>query len=1124
MGFTLVKLGTNAILPPMTADSGSSQAPSNAKFLVLLVLVVLAPVIFTWLTTSPGKSEADFDRLLNAGKTYYDTGEAQKAINAFSQVLQHKPTEIDLLLNLANAHRLANQPEEVIKYASEALAIDNNIGAGHFLVGCAHLRLNQTTNAIQALQQSYDIDNTVGAVGYLLGKTKLAVGNFEDAVLYLEEVATFEEDHLGAAYTWSQALMQAGRPDEAKAALELHQQRIADKQMPDDQAVWEKCIYTEVKIPFKLDQPSDAGIAVKFVDDTATAFAGNAAQFTGPFGVIDFNHNGINSLFVRTRTNTFRTLANTNGVFAAFGVEFPTLTNANYTKCLIGDLNNDRFDDVLMLSDQGSHAYRFATNGLARDMSRFSRLSSLKAVDALIADIDFTGKLDLLAIQPEDAGLKIFRNLGSLYFKDISKTSGIPTQITGALKLVADDWNNDDMLDVIIPRKDDAPTYLQKQRGSVHSPTNTLPTQTAVRAVATGDLNNDLRIDLVSLVGEEIQIHFNGLEETQTLKLAKPGATDLQLIDYDNDGWLDIFALGQGLHSFRNKGTAGFADTSAALGLDSVAGTINQMASADIDRDGDSDLILADDSGLKYLRNDGGNKNLQLKVRLYGNRSNASGLGIQVEGVTGGLRFKRTAQTLPVEIGVGTNALLNSLTARWFDLSLNNVDVEVKRDESITLTELILPTGSCPYLYCWDGERFRFVTDLLGASPLGLPVAEGVYIDADPDEIVWVGDARNFKPIDGKYRLQITEELREILYLDEAKLITVDVPIGTEVHPNTKLLPRGPYPDAGLIALAKRKPLKQAKRSDGINVTTALQKNDDAWLSPVALREPQLRGLAKPYSVELDFGKLDTTAPLALAMTGWLHFGGGMANISASHRPELPFPFPVLEARTADGWQKVDVAAGAPVGKTKTIVVDLENKLPTGATQLRLSMAFEIHWNRIALFEKTDLPVTTTQHASATDLHWHGYGAFEKLPSHLPLTPIHAETTDTPNWRITPSGWVTRYGAVDELIGAKDNQLAIIAAGDELTLEFDASALPVQSSNTIRHFYLFTSGWDKDADFHVAQGWTVEPLPWHDMNHQLYGREPRPKLDDAWIKKYNTRWIGPRTFRKLNKLTQTKTK
>ena len=446
------------------------------------------------------------------------------------------------------------------------------------------------------------------------------------------------------------------------------------------------------------------------------------------------------------------------------------------------------------------------------------------------------------------------------------------------------------MLDVIIPRKNEPPMYLQKQRGAVHSPTNTLPTQTAVSAVATGDLNNDLRIDLVTLASGKVTIQFNGLEETQELNLAKPGAADLLLVDYDNDGWLDIFALGQGLQALRNKGSAGFEDTTAALGLDGVTGTISQLAAADIDRDGDSDLVLADETGLKYLLNDGGDQNLQLKIRLYGNRSNASGLGIQVEGVTGGLRFKRTAQVLPMEIGVGTNALLNSLTARWFDLSLNNVDVEVKRDETVTLTELILPTGSCPYLYCWDGERFRFVTDLLGASPLGLPVAEGVYIDADPDEIVWIGDETNFKPIDGSYRLQITEELREILYLDEAKLISVDVPTGTEVHPNTRLLPRGPYPAAGLIALAKRKPLKQAKRSDGLDVTAALQDNDDAWLSPVELREPQLRGLAKPYSVELDFGKLDTSAPLALAMTGWLHFGGGMANISACLLYTSPSP------------------------------------------------------------------------------------------------------------------------------------------------------------------------------------------------------------------------------------------
>jgi len=1106
----------------MTADSGSSQATSNAKYLLLIVLVVLAPVIFTWITTDPSKSDIDVDHLLNAGKTYYDSGEAQKAIDAFSLALQHKPTETDLLINLANAYRLANKSEDVIKYAKEALAIDNNIGAGHFLIGCAHLRLNQTTNAIQALQQAYDIDNTVSAVGYLLGKSKLAVGNFEDAILYLEEVATYEEEHLGAAYSWSQALMQAGQPDEAKVALELHQQRIDGKQMPQGQAAWEACIYTEIKIPFKLDQPSLVGIEVKFVDDTANAFAGNAANYAGPFGVIDFNRDGNNSLFVNTRTNIFRTLLNTNGVFTPVGFEFPAIDGARYSRCLVGDLNNDRFDDVLMLGDQGSHAYRFATNGLARDLSKFSKIASLKAVDGIIADIDSTGKLDLLAIQPGDAGLKVFRNLGSVYFKDITKTSGIPTQITGALKLFMDDWNNDDMLDLFIARAGETPMFLQKNRGAAHSPTNTLPALPAATSLATGDLNNDLRTDLVTLANGQLEIIFNGLEEKRTVPLAD-GMTAIQLLDYDNDGWLDLLATGDGVQAFRNRGSAGFADTTTALGLDTLSGQVSQLAAADIDRDGDSDLLLAHDDGLKYLRNDGGNANRQLKVRLYGNRSNASGIGIQIETTAPGLRLKRTVQSLPIEIGIGQNEMLQSLNARWFDLSLFNLDVQVKRDEIVTLTELILPTGSCPYLYAWDGERHRFVTDLLGASPLGLPVADGIYIDADPDEIVWIGDETNFKPLDGRYRLQITEELREILYLDEAKLLTVDVPPGSEVHPTTKLRPSGPFPPAGLAALAKRTPLRQARRSDGLDVTSALQANDDQWVSPIELRLPQLRGLAKRYSVELDFGPLDTRAPLALALTGWLHFGGGMANIAASHHDGLPFPFPTLEAQLADGaWQNVDVIVGAPVGKTKTIVVDLAGKLPSGAKRLRLSMAFEIHWNRIALFEKAALPDVAETHPTATDLHWHGYGAKEDLPAHLPLTPIHDQTRDTPDWRLTPSGWVTRYGAVDELVAAKDNQLALIAAGDELTLDFNAARLPTQRPGTTRHFFLFTSGWDKDADFHVAQGWTVEPLPWHGMDSQRYGREPRPKLDDGWIKQYNTRWIGPRPLRKSAKLTKAK--
>ena len=61
--------------------------------------------------------------------------------------------------------------------------------------------------------------------------------------------------------------------------------------------------------------------------------------------------------------------------------------------------------------------------------------------------------------------------------------------------------------------------------------------------------------------------------------------------------------------------------------------------------------------------------------------------------------------------------------------------------------------------------------------------------ELDTEELVWIGNEQTFPAKDGAYQLQITEELREVLYLDEAKLVVVDREPGTDVHPTDKLLP-----------------------------------------------------------------------------------------------------------------------------------------------------------------------------------------------------------------------------------------------------------------------------------------------------------------------------------------------
>jgi hypothetical protein len=220
----------------------------------------------------------------------------------------------------------------------------------------------------------------------------------------------------------------------------------------------------------------------------------------------------------------------------------------------------------------------------------------------------------------------------------------------------------------------------------------------------------------------------------------------------------------------------------------------------------------------------------------------------------------------------------------------------------------------------------------------------------------------------------------------------------------------------------------------------------------------------------------------------------------------------------------VDVDVGTPAGKTKTILVDLENKLPAGTQRLRLSTAFEICWDCALLCEKAGAADTRDYNLQPerTDLHWRGYSRYADLPPSLPLTPIYPEVSPTPPWDRTPAGWFTRYGAVGDLVARRDDRLVLVAGGDELALSFDAGRLPPPAPGMTRDFFLHVVGWDKDTDFHVGQGWQLGPLPFQGMDDQAYGHEPRPgRIDDSWIKAYNTRWVGPVVVSPGGKVRQT---
>lgn len=1084
--------------------------PAHSLPRLLLLLVALALV-------APGcrrqKTDSDeFLRLSNIGKAQLERNDSAQAAASFQKALALNPAHPDAKLNLANALLLAERNDEALKLALSVLEQDRNNPAAYYVAGLVYNRQRQFPEAIRYLSQAKQIDITVNPVSVQLGLAYEGTGNYDAAIEQYEEVERFAPDFPGIHFRLAQAYQRKDRPADAARQMQLHQAWLAKNPgFALNSVALERSKYTEARVPFTLEQPDPTGVQVRFVDATAAAFD---RTYQGPVGVIDYARNGHNHLLVRDG-NSFRLLVNEGGRFRTNAQAWPFTNGGNYSRWLVADLNKDSVADALVLGDRGVHLYRFTTNGTATETTTFAGLKNVAVRDGIFADLSFRSDLDLVAVNT-NGEVRVMRNLQNMYF--VEATTNVPSlgQVRG---FAYDDWNDDEVQDLFVARENGSPALLLHQRGGGFS--NAAPAMPAGQAIAVGDLNNDLRPDLAVAGSAGIEVAFGGDENLRATITSTFKARELRLLDYDNDGWLDIIGLGTGVRVWRNAGAKGFVEASAATQLLGIQGAVHSFAAADLDRDGDTDFVVAGADGVRYLRNEGGNANHQLTVQLLGTRSNPSALGTRIEVHSGGLRLARRVTSLPVEIGVAKHQKVDAVAVHWIELTTTHEEAAASGGGTdLFLVEPMINTGSCPFLYAWDGERFRFVTDILGSAPLGLPIAPGRYIEADSEEMVWLGREETFKTRQGHYVIQLTEELREALYLDEVKLVVVDHEPGTEVFTTDRMIPARPpsgYPRGEIITLHQEKPLRHAVTHEGRDATATLVRADGHHVSP-RLREPQYRGLAEPHSITLDFGPLDESKPLVLALTGWLRFGGGTANIAASSRPDFPFPFAVLEAELpGEGWKRLDVGPAAPSGKTKSIVFDLTGKLPKGAMRLRISAAFEIHWDRIALLEKVLQPTTRVARLkpTRTHLHWRGYSELADLPWTHPATPIYEKLMPAAPWRVTPSGWATRYGAVDELVAELDNALAIIAGGDEFTAEFTEAGLPAKPPGFVRDFFLFTSGWDKDSDYHVVTGTTVEPMPWHGMNDQLYGKQPRPALsNDWWMATYNTRWVGARILGK----------
>lgn len=711
--------------------------------------------------------------------------------------------------------------------------------------------------------------------------------------------------------------------------------------------------------------------------------------------------------------------------------------------------------------------------------------------------------------------------------------------------MAALDLDDDRDLDLVLWADGQKPRAVLNDRlGRFHAvEMDDIPTPDPVSGALVVDLDKDGRADVVA-VGPTGRVTpaRNTTERTSANRSVtwESWPTDAKdwrtsaAADLDLDTWSDLIGLpassdAPSVEWARNEGKRLATNPLALPPGGEESAPLVGFALADLVGDPLPDLVLVGDGGPPRLARNLGNGRHWLALTLGGRwntsfdhmRTNPHGLGarLTLEGQGLDVPYDHTttqaglAQSVgPFVLGLGPNTSAALLRIRWPDGTMQ-CELNVAADQKLPLIEHNRKTGSCPVLFTWDGARFACLGDFLGGGGLGYLVAPGVYGQPDRDEAVAI-DPNQLRPVDGSYRLVITEPMDEVAYLDKLVLEVVDRPPGVTTAPDERFAPEGPRPTGAILAWRSAIEPVAATDLKGVDVAEELRARDRKTVDGFRRLHGWI-GYAEEHGIVLDFGaRLSAFGPedrLVLGLAGWVEYPYSQTNYAASTAGVTLRP-PALERLRDDGsWEVIVPHAGYPAGLPRLTTLDLTGKLTGPRCVLRLRTNMECYWDQafVSVIERDPKHKVSALPVSRAVLGYRGYLREVSPDGRLPLLYDYDYVDPAPLARM--SGKLTRSGDVAPLLRDDDDQLCLVGPGDVVRLEFDAKLAPPLPEGWTRAFILRSVGYCKDADPFTAASDTVGPLPWRGMPAFPFGPEGERPIDPSYreyLRTYQTRTAG----------------